>query len=101
MNWSAIGAAGELLGAVAVTLALYVLPYGRLVGYPLVLLSTYAHEIGAALGCGGHLSALRRTRSGKFLAEGGVTFSELKQSTREEIRQRVITLSEVSKLRGA
>ena len=25
---------------------------------------TYAHDIGAELGCGGHLSALRRTRSG-------------------------------------
>ena len=62
---------------------------------------TYAHEIGAALGCGGHLSALRRTRSGKFLAEGGVTFSELKESTRDEIRERVVTLAEVSRLRGA
>jgi tRNA pseudouridine55 synthase len=62
---------------------------------------TYAHEIGQQLGCGGHLSALRRTRSGKFLAEGGVTFPELKHSTREEIRERVLSLSAVSKLRGA
>ena len=62
---------------------------------------TYAHEIGQELGCGGHLSALRRTRSGKFLAEGGVTFSELKEGTREDIRERVISLSQVSKLRGA
>lgn len=62
---------------------------------------TYAHEIGQALGCGGHLSALRRTRSGKFLAEGGVTFTELKESTRDEIRERVLSLSAVSKLRGA
>ena len=62
---------------------------------------TYAHEIGQELGCGGHLSALRRTRSGKFLAEGGVTFPELKEGTREDIRERVIGLSQVSKLRGA
>jgi len=62
---------------------------------------TYAHEIGQSLGCGGHLSALRRTRSGKFLAEGGVTFTELKESTRDEIRERVLNLSAVSKLRGA
>ncbi len=62
---------------------------------------TYAHEIGAAFGCGGHLSALRRTRSGKFLAEGGVTFPELKGSTREVIGERVVTLAEVSKLGGA
>ncbi len=35
-----------LLGAVAVTLGLYVVPYGHCVAYPLVLLSTYAHEMG-------------------------------------------------------
>ena len=34
------------MGAVAVTLALYVVPYGHYVAYPLVLLSTYAHEMG-------------------------------------------------------
>lgn len=62
---------------------------------------TYAHEIGQVLGCGGHLSALRRTRSGKFLAEGGVTFQELKECSRDQIRERVISLAEVSKLRGA
>ena len=62
---------------------------------------TYAHEIGAVLDCGGHLSALRRTRSGKFLAEGGVTFKELKECSRDQIRERVLSLSAVSKLRGA
>ena len=35
-----------LLGAVAVTLVLYVIPYGRILAYPLVLLSTFAHEMG-------------------------------------------------------
>jgi tRNA pseudouridine55 synthase len=62
---------------------------------------TYAHEIGQTLGCGGHLSALRRTRSGKFLAAGGVSFDELKMSGREPIKERVISLAAVSKLRGA
>jgi len=62
---------------------------------------TYAHEIGETLGCGGHLSALRRTRSGKFLASGGVSFAELKNSGRDEIKARVLSLAAVSKLRGA
>ncbi len=35
-----------LLGAVTVTLLLYVVPYGQFLGYPLVLLSTFAHEMG-------------------------------------------------------
>lgn len=62
---------------------------------------TYAHEIGEQLGCGGHLSNLRRTRSGKFLAADGVSFAELKESGREHIKERVISLAAVSKLRGA
>ncbi len=35
--------------AVIVTLALFVIPFGDLIGYPLVLLSTYAHELGHGL----------------------------------------------------
>ena len=31
-----------------------------------------AHDVGAALGCGGHLAALRRTGSGVFTIEGAV-----------------------------
>ena len=34
-------------------------------------------DIGAALGCGAHLSRLRRTRSGKFTLEGAVTVGDL------------------------
>ena len=33
---------------------------------------TYAHDIGKDLGCGAHLSSLRRTRSGKFNLERAV-----------------------------
>ena len=29
-----------------------------------------AHDVGAALGCGGHLAALQRTASGRFTIEG-------------------------------
>ncbi len=35
-----------LLVSAAVTLALYVIPYGHLIGYPLVLVSTVVHELG-------------------------------------------------------
>jgi len=62
---------------------------------------TYAHEIGAELGCGGHLSALRRTKSGKFSAEGAITFDELKNGSRESVAQRALSLAEVSRFRGA
>ncbi len=36
-----------------------------------------AHELGKTLGCGAHLSALRRTRAGEFGAEDMVTFERL------------------------
>jgi tRNA pseudouridine55 synthase len=61
---------------------------------------TYAHDIGQLLGCGAHLSALRRTRSGKFSVEGALTFQELKEGT-EDAKARMMTLWDVSKLRGA
>jgi len=49
-----------LLIAVAVTILLYVVPYGHLIGYPLVLVSTIAHEMGhglAAVLVGGHFDS--------------------------------------------
>lgn len=62
---------------------------------------TYTHDIGAKLGCGGHLSALRRTRSGKFTLDRAVTITDLKQLGREELCQRLITLAAISVMRGA
>ena len=61
---------------------------------------TYAHEIGSKIGCGAHLSALRRTKSGKFSATGAISFSELKNGTRESVADRAMSLAEVSRLRG-
>ena len=61
---------------------------------------TYAHEIGSRIGCGAHLSALRRTKSGKFSAAGAISFSELKNGTRESVADRAMSLAEVSRLRG-
>jgi len=62
---------------------------------------TYAHDIGADLGCGAHLRSLRRTKSGRFSVDGAVTVEELKTRPREEIVSRILSLPEVSRLRGA
>ena len=45
---------------------------------------TLGEDIGAALGCGGHLTRLRRTRTGPFGAEQCVTLSELETLTEAE-----------------
>ncbi|QQL46402.1 tRNA pseudouridine(55) synthase TruB [Sulfuriroseicoccus oceanibius] len=64
---------------------------------------TYAHDIGQELECGAHLSALRRTRSGKFSVdhEKVVTAEELKTANRESLAGRILSLAEVSLMRGA
>ncbi len=62
---------------------------------------TYANDIGEALGCGAHLSSLRRTKSGRFNVQGSVTVEELKTLPREELMGRILSLPEVSRLRGA
>jgi tRNA pseudouridine55 synthase len=62
---------------------------------------TYAHDIGSELGCGAHLCSLRRTKSGRFSVEGAITIDELKTLPREEIEKRVLSLPDVSRLRGA
>src|SRR5438105_8728636 len=62
---------------------------------------TYAHDIGETLGCGAHLKNLRRTKSGRFRVEGAVTVEALKTSPPEEIVGRILSLPEVSRMRGA
>ena len=62
---------------------------------------TYAHDIGAQLGCGAHLSALRRTRSGKFTLDRAVTVADLKTAPREDLLKALISLAEISLMRGA
>jgi len=62
---------------------------------------TYAHDIGANLGCGAHLSALRRTRSGKFTLDRAVPVADLKTTPREELYKALISLAEISLMRGA
>ncbi len=62
---------------------------------------TYAHDIGGKLGCGGHLSALRRTRSGKFTLDRAVTVADLKTVPREDLLKAMVSLAEISLMRGA
>jgi tRNA pseudouridine55 synthase len=62
---------------------------------------TYAHDIGQKLGCGAHLGKLRRTRSGKFDTSRTVSFEQLKNGEREEVLKALISLPEVSRMRGA
>ncbi len=62
---------------------------------------TYAHDIGGKLGCGGHLSALRRTRSGKFTLDRSVTVADLKTAPREDLLKAMVSLAEISLMRGA
>jgi len=62
---------------------------------------TYAHDIGQKLGCGAHLSSLRRTRSGKFTLERAVPVDVLKEAGREELINSFVSLAEISLMRGA
>lgn len=51
------------------------------------------HDIGQALGCEGHLAALRRTRSGRFELEGAVDIETLRSWRKEHILDRMIPLA--------
>ena len=62
---------------------------------------SYAHDIGATLGCGGHLSSLRRTRSGEFTLERAVKLATLKTAGAQELIESMVSLAEISLMRGA
>ena len=62
---------------------------------------SYAHDIGATLECGGHLSALRRTRSGEFTLERAVGVEALKSGGAKELISSMVSLAEISLMRGA
>ncbi len=62
---------------------------------------TYVHDIGETLGCGAHLKSLRRTKSGRFGVDRAISVTEIKNASREEILKRILTLPEVSRMRGA
>ena len=62
---------------------------------------TYVHDIGEELGCGGHLKSLRRVKSGRFDVDQAITVDKTRSGPREEILSRILTLPEVSRMRGA
>jgi tRNA pseudouridine55 synthase len=51
-----------------------------------------AEDIGAALGCGAHLSALRRTASGRFRVEQAVALEALEELRPQERQLRLLAL---------
>lgn len=62
---------------------------------------TYAFDIGNVLGCGAHLKTLRRTKSGKFTLEYAITVDDLREKPAAEIKAKILSLPEVSRMRGA
>src|SRR5260370_38999841 len=62
---------------------------------------TYAHDIGLDLGCGGHLSSLRRTKSGRFSVDQAITVQESRDLGRETGAVEIISLADASSMRAA
>lgn len=62
---------------------------------------TYANDIGRQLGCGAHLQALRRTKSGRFGVEEAVSVEDLRTLPRERLLNQILSLPTVSRRRGA
>lgn len=79
----ASGTRTVLLVSAAITLALYVIPFGDVIARPLLLLSTLAHEMGhgiTALLLGGRFHELKMWLNGAGLADMDVTgFGRLRQ----------------------
>ena len=61
---------------------------------------TYVHDIGEELDCGAHLKSLRRLKSGRFDVDRAISVLQIKDTSREEILSRILSLPEVSRMRG-
>jgi tRNA pseudouridine55 synthase len=66
-----------------------------------VYVRPHALDNGNALGCGAHLKTLRRTKSGKFNLDRSVTVEDLQTKPVSEITAKILSLPEVSRMRGA
>jgi tRNA pseudouridine55 synthase len=53
---------------------------------------TLAHDLGQKLGCGAHLSALRRTATDKFQISQALTLDQIQAMTLPEIEKRLISV---------
>jgi tRNA pseudouridine55 synthase len=51
-----------------------------------------AEDIGEKLGCGAHLTELRRTRSGSFSIEQAISFSDLLGMDREKLYESIVRI---------
>lgn len=60
---------------------------------------TYAHEIGQDLGCGAHLTKLRRHRSGDFSVDDAITITDLRTAGDGGVRSRLIPLESLPRFR--
>ncbi len=57
---------------------------------------TIAHDLGQKLGCGGHLSALRRTASGRFTIAQCLPLGEIEAMPLADLEKRLIPLLEAA-----
>ena len=55
---------------------------------------TLAHDLGELLGCGGHLSALRRTAVGQFRVEASSTIEAIESMLSSELRRKLIPVTQ-------
>lgn len=61
---------------------------------------TYCHDLGQLIGCGGHMSALIRTRSGNFELSKAVRWSDLESAQGiDYLARHLISLPEISRIR--
>lgn len=73
---------GALLASVAITVAIYAVPFGRTMGYPFVLLSTFVHEMGhgiATLLMGGNFHAFELFQDASGVAHTSGHFGRFAQ----------------------
>lgn len=54
---------------------------------------TLCHDLGQAVGCGAHMTSLRRTACGPFRIEDAIPFETLKTMPRDEVFARLLPLS--------
>jgi tRNA pseudouridine55 synthase len=55
---------------------------------------TIAHDLGARLGCGGHLCVLRRTAVGQFRIENANTLEEIEDMSPSSLRRKLIPVNQ-------
>lgn len=63
-----------------------------------VYVRSVVHDMGQMIGCGAHLTGLRRTQCGDFKVADATSFETLKQMSAEEFKKRVIPLATVQKM---